>query len=110
MVQIDRSRTQQVLINLIKNAIQASPERSEINVHVTFISVCHLKAKLTIEVLDQGPGISPRNLERIFEPHFSKKSGGQGLGLTISRRIAEKLEGTIKCCNLESGGAAFMFS
>lgn len=78
--------------------------------HVSFISLCHLKAKLIIEVLDQGPGIEPEDREKIFQPYFSKTLGGQGLGLNISQRISEKLGGTIKHFNLMSGGSAFAFS
>jgi signal transduction histidine kinase len=58
-------------------------------------------------VADEGPGISPDDLPRLFEPFFSRRKGGTGLGLPIVQRIVEAHGGTVTAENRSPGGALF---
>ena len=94
----------QVVLNLVKNAIEAMPGGGEVEVRAE----CRAGA-LVVEVADTGPGIPEADLSRIFEPFYSTKPEGQGtgLGLAISKDLVEKQGGTILACNRAGGGAMF---
>lgn len=98
----DRNQLQQVLINLIVNAIQASPRQG-----VVEISAIRDRLGLTVHVCDQGPGLDPAHIDRIFDPFFTTKEVGEGsgLGLSISLGIAERHGGSLMLCNRAQGGA-----
>jgi PAS domain S-box-containing protein len=93
-----------VVLNLVKNAIEAIEGPGE--VHVT--ARCRDSA-LVIEVTDTGPGIAEERLPHLFEPFYTRKTGGRGtgLGLVISRDLVEKQGGTIAASNRPEGGARF---
>jgi signal transduction histidine kinase len=91
-----------VLINLIENAIQADPQD-----HPVQVSTSLSGNRLTLIVEDQGAGISPTELGRIFEPYFSTKSGGTGLGLAITRLIVEEHSGKISVNSIPGEGTQF---
>ncbi len=98
----DADGLRQVLQNLISNAVAATPDGGEIEI------VCRVaEGRLRLTVIDNGPGIPAKDLERIFEPLFTTKPDGLGLGLTISRTIVERLGGTIAVRNLPGRGAEF---
>jgi signal transduction histidine kinase len=63
--------------------------------------------RLAIEVADRGPGVPPADRERVFEPFFTKKTRGTGLGLAVARRIVELHGGTIAVRDRSGGGAVF---
>jgi signal transduction histidine kinase len=94
----------QVVLNLAKNAVEASPSGGRVRVSAR----CEGDA-LVIEVADCGPGVAPEVLARMFEPFFSLKMNGKGtgLGLVISRDLVEKQGGTISVSNRPEGGALF---
>ena len=97
----DRGLLQQVLVNLLLNAIQASdPGR-----HV-YVRLFEEGAEDCIEVVDEGHGISPEDMERVFDPFFTTKAVGEGsgLGLSISLGIVEQHGGNIRLKNLGGGG------
>ena len=98
----DRDRIRRVLINLIENAIQADPQD-----HPVQVSTSLSGNRLTLIVEDQGAGISPTELGRIFEPYFSTKSGGTGLGLAITRLIVEEHNGKISVNSIPGEGTQF---
>jgi signal transduction histidine kinase len=79
-----------LFINLIENSIQAMPKGGELS-----IRAWGENGTARVSVQDSGTGISPENLGRIFEPSFSTKTGGAGLGLPICRAIMEDYGGTI---------------
>ncbi len=99
----DEDRLRRVLINLIQNAIQADPEGHPVNVKTE-----KLDNKVCITVSDQGTGIPEELLSKIFEPHFSSKRDGMGLGLAITRLIIEEHEGTIQVKSKVKEGSEFV--
>jgi signal transduction histidine kinase len=92
-VALDHERFRRVLINLIDNAAQAI-QGCEGDERRVMVSTCASQA-FEIMVEDTGPGISPENLPKIFEPLFSTKSSGTGLGLPTVKQIVEQHGGTI---------------
>jgi signal transduction histidine kinase len=91
IIQADKSMIEQVLINLIKNAIQSFDEQVERKILLS----AYLTEKPVITVRDTGPGIEPEALEKIFIPFFSTKKTGSGIGLSLSRQIMRQHEGSI---------------
>jgi signal transduction histidine kinase len=89
----DEQLLEQVLINLIKNAMHALKGQAEakIQLHAFY----NKRGRFTIQVSDNGPGILPEVLERIFIPFFTTKTSGSGIGLALSRQILRLHNGTI---------------
>jgi len=103
-VRVEGEKVSQVLVNLVLNAVDAVGKGGRIDVTATLCEeVC------TLSVVDDGPGIDPNLFPRLFEPFVSGREDGTGLGLPISRRIAESLGGTLVARNREEGGAEFIF-
>ncbi|RRJ84070.1 sensor histidine kinase [Aestuariirhabdus litorea] len=102
----DMVRLEQVLINLLSNALQAMEGCPSQQLRVSLSSQ---SGRVIIEVHDSGEGIEETLLERIFEPFFTTKgvSQGLGLGLSISHRIIESMQGTMVAANHPLGGAVF---
>ncbi len=90
---IDRTQLIRVVTNLVKNAIQAIPENQETK--MIFVSIESLKNEVIISIKDNGSGINPEHINNIFEPKFTTKSSGMGLGLGIIKNIIENYNGTI---------------
>jgi signal transduction histidine kinase len=83
--------------NLIENAFQATPSgRVRLGSHA-------IDSKVVISVEDNGPGVPPEALSRIFDPYFSTKSTGTGLGLAIARKAVEEHGGAIRAENVNPG-------
>jgi signal transduction histidine kinase len=101
-VRADREKIHQVLLNLLLNAMQSSPDESEILVALETDTASN-QAVLTIE--DNGSGLGESDIDRLFEPFYSTKSTGTGLGLAIARTIIEKHGGTITLGDRPQGGA-----
>ncbi len=80
--------------NLVNNSVHALEGQGEINIIVSADSKF-----VTIQVKDSGPGISDENLEKIFEPMFTTKKTGTGLGLVICKSIVEQHGGTLTVSN-----------
>lgn len=85
--------------NLVENSLRAVGESGRVMVRVE----CQAREARVI-VADEGPGVPPENLSRIFDPYFSTHEGGTGLGLPISRRIAEEHGGTLTAANRGAAG------
>jgi len=86
----DAAMLEQILLNIITNSQQAISGEGKIE-----ISAIAENNALRITIKDNGSGIDPVNAEHIFEPFFSTKDSGSGLGLAISRRLAERLKGSL---------------
>jgi signal transduction histidine kinase len=96
----DPDQLNQVLVNILANAIDASPKNAPIVITTEVVSVATgddlaPKRHARVSVADQGGGIDPASLERIFEPFFSTKKRGTGLGLAIVKQIVEQHGGRI---------------
>ncbi|MCG9698321.1 ATP-binding protein [Shewanella sp. Isolate11] len=102
----DSVRLQQVLINLMSNAIVAMQpcEHKELIVSVA------QDDRLNITIEDSGVGIEASQMEKIFDPYYTSSRQGLGLGLSISRRIAEAMQGQLTVANRTQGGAIFNIS
>ena len=102
----DPSRLQQAFFNLALNALRAMKPGGTLSV-----SVCrHEEGPRPTAVVafeDQGAGIRPENLEKIFEPGFSTQSGSPGLGLAVTRKVIEQHGGTIRVESREGQGTTF---
>jgi two-component system sensor kinase FixL len=104
----DRVQIQQVLTNLMRNAIEAmrdSPRR-ELIVRTRQRD----EREIEVEVQDTGPGIADEISDQLFQPFVTTKAGGMGIGLSISRRIMQSHGSDLKYRRNESGGATFTFS
>jgi two-component system, NtrC family, nitrogen regulation sensor histidine kinase NtrY len=89
----DEQLIEQVIINLLKNAIQALANIE--NAQVKLLGFYNKRGRVTIQVIDNGPGILPEVLEKIFIPFFTTKPNGSGIGLAISRQILKLHNGSI---------------
>jgi signal transduction histidine kinase len=94
---------EEVLVNLLRNAREASPAEKPVEVTLGLRG----ERSLAIEVRDHGPGIEPGEEERVFEPFYTRRAKGTGLGLALARRIVEGHGGTITAHNHPDGGAVF---
>jgi signal transduction histidine kinase len=107
--EIDPVQIQQVLINLSKNAIEAMGD-SALDRKLTLSSAREGDAAILVTVADTGPGIAAEVIQDIFEPFFSTKKNGTGIGLAICRSIVEGHSGHIQAKNAASGGAVVQFT
>jgi len=104
LVFLDPAQIKQVVLNLISNAIQATGPKG----HVQVLSFHDPEEKmLVVSVKDNGPGIPPDKLHLIFEPFYTTKENGTGLGLTLSLRIVESHGGKIKVSSRVGEGSCF---
>jgi signal transduction histidine kinase len=98
----DRDKLQQVLLNLALNGIQAMGRDGTLTMGVE-----PARDHVALVVADTGPGIPPDVLPRIFDPYFTTRPRGLGLGLTIARRIVEAHGGTLEVASRPGEGARF---
>jgi signal transduction histidine kinase len=106
----DRVQLQQVMLNLILNAIQAMSELRD-GIRELHISTEHVQSEgVCADVRDSGPGLSPENLGRLFEPFYTTKPNGMGMGLSICRSIIEAHRGRLWATGHASQGALFRFT
>ena len=106
----DRVQLQQVVLNLMINAIQAMSATTDGPRHLTISTREAESGGLLVLVQDSGPGLAPEALERVFEPFHTTKPGGLGLGLSICRSIIEAHGGRLWASPNEPRGAIFQFS
>ena len=99
----DKELIKQVLLNIMLNAVEATPEDGSVELTLRKGN----QGERMVEIKDRGPGIPPEYLERIFDPFFSLKEKGSGLGLSIAANIMQAHSGTIKVHNRGKQGACF---
>ena len=103
----DRIQLQQVILNLVVNGIDAMRDtRSE--ERIIGIRTSRVENFAELSVSDRGPGIPEDNLKEVFEPFFTSKAEGMGMGLSIARTIVEAHQGRISAENRHDGGAIFL--
>ena len=108
-VMADAVQLQQVLINLIRNAIDATLQGGAAQREIRLCALC-TAAGVEISVHDHGPGLDPAALTNLFNPFFTTKPHGTGLGLAISRTIVQAHGGTLAYREEPGGGACFFFT
>jgi signal transduction histidine kinase len=104
-VKCNPTQIEQVVVNLIRNAFEASSRVASVRLSTERAAN---GARLTVE--DDGPGIAPAQLQKIFDPFYStrRNKGGTGLGLSIAHRVVTDHGGTIQAFNRPEGGARFV--
>jgi len=106
-VWVDEKQFQQVLFNIMINAIQAMKEGGSLTIRTSEVT-SGAKGLVQLQIADTGPGIPADDLERIFTPFFTTKTQGTGLGLPICRQLIEQHGGTIRVESHHGEGTAFI--
>jgi len=109
-VNVDVVQIQQVLLNLIRNAIDATLAVAQPVRRIDIRSALNADDEVEVSVVDCGCGMTQEARERLFEPFFTTKSSGTGLGLSISRSIVRDHDGRLQCSPNPAGGTTFAFT
>jgi len=110
LVRCDRVQLQQVLLNLIINAIEAMSGIKERPRELAIVSVSDGPDSVSVEVRDSGTGLDPEHAPHLFEPFYTTKAEGLGIGLSISRSILEAHGGRLSAAANAPHGTVFSFS
>ena len=110
MIRGDRIQLQQVILNLILNSAAAMRNSPRAQRKITVRTAMPDSGTVKASVTDFGTGIDEKNIERLFEPFYTTKPEGLGMGLSISQRIITAHGGTLKASNNPQGGATFAFT
>jgi PAS domain S-box-containing protein len=110
LVRCDRVQLQQVLLNLIINAIEAMSGIKEQPSELTIVSASDGPDTVSVEVRDSGTGLDPEHAPHLFEPFYTTKAEGLGIGLSISRSILEAHGGRLSAAANAPHGTVFSFS
>lgn len=102
LAELDAEQMTQVLLNLILNALQILPQDGQVDV-----ATRDEAGQLIVEIADDGPGIAPEEMGRVFDPFFTKREGGVGLGLAVVQQIVAAHHGEIHAGKSALGGALF---
>jgi PAS domain S-box-containing protein len=109
-IEADRVAVQQVVLNLIVNAIEAMSAASEGPRELTIATALHDADGVLVSVSDTGPGLAVDDAERLFEPFYTSKASGMGMGLSICRSIVEAHGGRLWASANVPRGATFQFT
>jgi signal transduction histidine kinase len=101
----DKDQMTRVFTNIVGNAIEAIPKGKMGQIAISSISD---NGQLRIEISDNGVGIEPEQISKIFEPNFTTKSGGTGLGLAMVKRIVQHTQGKVKVESDAKSGSTFI--
>jgi signal transduction histidine kinase len=104
-ISIDKKYLKQALLNIVKNALAAMPEGGKL-----IISTYSEGDVMNIDITDDGVGISEENMAKIFEPYFTTKDFGSGLGLTVVYKVIREHGGEISLDSQEGKGTTFTIS
>jgi len=105
-VEVDADKIRQVVLNIIQNSCEAVDKGGKIAIDVTRISIEN-ESKIKVKISDNGPGIPEKDLKDIFEPFYTTKAQGIGLGLAIALKIIEQHDGSIKVESQTGVGTSF---
>lgn len=104
-VEGDRDQLRRIFLNVIRNSIQAMPDGGEVEIDISPARPDEDgEEEVRVEIRDNGPGLRPEHLERVFTPFFSVREGGTGLGLAIVHSLVENHGGRIDLANRPGGG------
>ena len=117
-IRMDRQQLLHAFMNVLLNAVQAMPDGGTLTVRARATSnverrtsdstIRNPQSAIVIEVEDTGPGIPPEHRDRIFEPYFTTKEGGTGLGLALAYKIFQEHDGSITVESRVGSGATFL--
>jgi PAS domain S-box-containing protein len=110
LIEADRVELQQVILNLIINAVEAMRAVSEAERELLISTGKAESGGVFVAVQDSGPGLAPATLERVFDPFYTTKPGGLGMGLSICRSIIEAHQGRLWASANTPRGAVFQFT
>jgi signal transduction histidine kinase len=102
LLDADRELVRRAVLNLVLNAVDAMPHGGSL-----VVTSYEGQDGFELEVADSGPGLTEQDQKRLFEPFYSTKSTGTGLGLSVVCHVAEAHGGTVTAVNCPEGGAAF---
>ena len=105
LVKLDVEQIKRVFVNIMDNALQVMGNEGEIEIATRYNAESKF---ITVEIADNGPGISDEDKQKVFLPYFSKKSSGTGLGLAIAHNIIEEHNGLISISDNPPRGARFI--
>ena len=105
LVKLDVEQIKRVLVNILDNALEVIGKEGEIEISTNYNAESKF---ITIEIADNGPGISDEDKQKVFQPYFSKKSSGTGLGMAIAYNIVEEHNGMISSNDNQPRGARFV--
>jgi two-component system sensor kinase FixL len=105
----DRVQLQQVILNLVMNAVESAGTAAESQTEV-LVTSRNDENQVTVAIRDSGVGIDPKNLDQLFNPFFTTKPHGMGMGLPISRSTIESHGGRLWAASNPSRGATFQFT
>jgi PAS domain S-box-containing protein len=106
----DPVQTQQVILNLLINALEALEEQPDDTCRILVSTKSEEDSGVLVAIVDSGPGVEAEKLDAIFEPFHTTKTTGMGLGLSVCRTILEAHDGHLWAENNPQGGASFSFS
>jgi signal transduction histidine kinase/putative methionine-R-sulfoxide reductase with GAF domain len=107
LITVDKEQIKQVILNLLMNAIQAMPDGGELSITGRFSKDGYW---MELAIQDSGLGIPPEDMDKLFNPFFSTKEGGMGLGLSIAHRIIDQHHGKIEVESQSGNGTLFTIS
>jgi two-component system, LuxR family, sensor kinase FixL len=110
-VQVDPIQIEQVILNLVRNAVEAVRTLPEgVRREIRVVTRRHSKRSIEVRVVDGGPGVDPERAQAIFDQFYTTKTNGLGLGLSISRSIIEAHGGRLWLDRAAGPGATFRFT
>jgi C4-dicarboxylate-specific signal transduction histidine kinase len=110
LIQGDRVQLQQVLVNLIMNAVEAMGSVNHGSRKLLIGTGADEAGRIRISVQDSGPGLNPQIFDRVFDPFYTTKADGMGMGLSICRSIIEAHDGRIWASAMPGSGSTFNVS
>ncbi|MCR4880620.1 MAG: HAMP domain-containing histidine kinase [bacterium] len=102
---IDKNKIYQVMLNLLKNALEATSEGKSV-----YVTLDEADGEIIIKVKDEGSGIKPEILPKIFRAYFTTKADGSGIGLSLSKEIIEKHRGELTLISNSDNGCEFQIN
>jgi signal transduction histidine kinase len=102
VVTADREMLRRAVLNLVLNALDVMPRGGEV-----VVTSYDGRGGLELEVADSGPGLTPEQIKKVFDPFYTTKAMGTGLGLSLVQQIAQAHGGRVTVMNCPQGGAAF---
>jgi signal transduction histidine kinase len=110
VIQADRVQLEQVILNLIINAVEAMSGVGEASRQLLIRTGKDASGAVLVAVQDSGPGLSPESFDRVFDAFYTTKPDGMGMGLSICRSIVEAHDGRLWAAPHDGPGATFQFT